>query len=43
MELESVFEELGVLGYPLSNYADSRKVVIIYLEAYVPLGVLETT
>jgi hypothetical protein len=23
MELESVFEELGVLGSPLSNYANS--------------------
>jgi len=23
MELENVFEELGVLGSPLSNYADS--------------------
>jgi len=23
MELESVFEEFGVLGFPLSNYVDS--------------------
>jgi hypothetical protein len=39
MELESVFEEHGVLGSPLSNYADSSKVVIISPEADVPPGV----
>jgi hypothetical protein len=43
MELENVFEELGVLGSPLSNYVDSWKVVIVSLEADVPPGVSETT
>jgi len=43
MELESVFEEPGVLGSPLSNYVDLLKVVIIFLEVDVPLGVLDTT
>ncbi len=43
MELESVFEEPGVLSSPLSNYVDSQKVVIVYLEADVPLFVLEPT
>jgi len=43
MELESVFEELGVLGFLLSNYTNSWKVVIVSLEADVPLAVLETT
>ncbi len=39
MELESVFEEFGVLGSPLSNCVDLQKVVIVYLEADVPPGV----
>jgi hypothetical protein len=39
MELESVFEELGVLGFPLSNYVDSWKVIIVFPEANVPPGV----
>jgi hypothetical protein len=43
MELESVFEEPGVLGFPLSNYAHSYKVIIVFLEANVPPGVSETT
>ncbi len=43
MELESVFEELGVLGYPLSNCADLLKVVIVFPEADVFPSVLETT
>ncbi len=43
MELESVFEEHGVLGYPLSDYEDSQKVVIVSLEIDVPPSVLETT
>jgi hypothetical protein len=43
MELENVFEELGVLGSPLSNYLDSYKVVIVFPETKVPLGVSETT
>jgi hypothetical protein len=43
MELESVFEEHGVLGFPLSNYVDSYKVIIVSPEVNVPLGVLETT
>jgi hypothetical protein len=43
MELESVFEELDVLGSPLSNCANSYKVVIVSLEIDVPLVVLETT
>ncbi len=43
MELESVFEELGVLGSPLSNYAYSLKVVILSPEVDVALGVSETT
>ncbi len=38
-----MFEELGVLGSPLSNYADSQKVIIISLKTNVPLGVSETT
>jgi hypothetical protein len=42
MELESVFEELGVLGFPLSNYANSWKVVIVSPKVDVPLGVSET-
>jgi hypothetical protein len=43
MELESVFEEPGVLGYPLSNFTDSLKVVIIFPEVDVPPSVSETT
>jgi hypothetical protein len=43
MELESVFEEPSVLGFPLSNYVNSYKVVIVYLETYVPPSVSETT
>jgi hypothetical protein len=43
MELESVFEKPDVLGSPLSNYANLKKVIIVSLEVYVPLGVLETT
>jgi hypothetical protein len=43
MELESVFEKPGVLGSPLSNCADSLKVVIISPKDDVPLGVSETT
>jgi hypothetical protein len=43
MELESVFEELGVLGFPLSNWVDSYKVIIVSLEVDVHPGVLETT
>jgi hypothetical protein len=43
MELESVFEEPGVLGSPLSNYVDSQKVVIVSPKVDVPLGVLDTT
>jgi hypothetical protein len=42
MELESVFEEPGVLGSPISNCAYSYKVVIVYPEADVPPGVSET-
>jgi hypothetical protein len=34
-----MFEELGVLGSPLSNCIDTYKVVIISVEADVPLGV----
>jgi len=43
MELKSVFEKLGILGSPLSNCADSLKVVIVSSEADVPLGVSKTT
>jgi hypothetical protein len=43
MELESVFEEPSVLGSPLSNYVDSYKVVIVFPEADVLPGVLQTT
>jgi hypothetical protein len=39
MELENVFEKPGVLGSPLSNYADSQKVIIVSLKVNVPLGV----
>jgi hypothetical protein len=39
MELGSVFEELGVLGSPLSNYIDLQKVIIVSLEANVPPSV----
>jgi hypothetical protein len=34
-----VFEELGVLSSPLSNYVDSQKVVIVSLKPDVPPGV----
>jgi hypothetical protein len=43
MELESVFEKPNVLGFPLSNCANSYKVIIISLEVDVPPGVSETT
>jgi hypothetical protein len=43
MELESVFEEPGVLGSPLSNCIDSYKVVIVSPEADAPPGVSDTT
>jgi len=43
MELESVFEEPDVLGFPLSNCADSYKVIIISPKVDVPPGVLDTT
>jgi hypothetical protein len=43
MELESVFEKLGVLGFPLSNCINSYKVVIVSPKADVPPSVLETT
>jgi hypothetical protein len=43
MELESVFEEHGVLGFPLSNCTYSLKVVIIFPEADVPPGISKTT
>jgi len=43
MELESVFEEPGVLGSPLFNCVDSWKVVIVSPEADVPPGVLDIT
>ncbi len=43
MELESVFEEPSILGSPLSNYVDSYKVVIVFPEADVLPGVLQTT
>jgi hypothetical protein len=43
MELKNVFEEPGVLGFPLSNYADLLKVVIVSPEFDVPSGVSETT
>jgi hypothetical protein len=43
MELEGAFEELGVLGSPLSNCLDSYKVVIVSPKADVPLGISETT
>ncbi len=38
-----MFEELGVLGFPLSNYTNSYKVVIVYPKANAPLGVLKPT
>jgi hypothetical protein len=43
MELENVFEKPSVLGFPLSNYAHSQKVVIVSPKANVPPGVSETT
>jgi hypothetical protein len=43
MELENVFEELGVLGSPLFNCVDSWKVVIVFPKADVPPSVSETT
>jgi hypothetical protein len=43
MELESVFEKPGVLGYPLSNCAYSYKVVIVSPKVDVPPSVSETT
>jgi hypothetical protein len=43
MELESVFEELGVLGSPLSKYTNLYKVIIVSPEADVPPSVPETT
>jgi hypothetical protein len=43
MELESVFEELGVLGSPLSNCIDSLKVIIISPKNDVPPNVSEIT
>jgi hypothetical protein len=43
MELENVFKEPSVLGFPLSNCYISLLVVIIFLEVNVPPGVLETT
>jgi hypothetical protein len=39
MELENMFEELGVLGSPLSNCANSYKVLIVYSKANIPSGV----
>jgi hypothetical protein len=39
MELESVFEEPGVLSSPLSKCAYSWKVIIVFPEVDVPLGV----
>jgi hypothetical protein len=41
--MENVFEEPGVLGFSLSNCANSYKVIIVSLEANVPPGVSETT
>jgi hypothetical protein len=41
--LKSVFEKLGVLGSPLSNYADLEKVIIISPKVDVPPGVLKPT
>jgi hypothetical protein len=41
--LESVFEEPSVLGSPLSNCVNSKKVVIVSPEANVPLGVSNST
>ncbi len=38
-----MFEEPGVLGYPLSNCVDLQKVVIVSPEVDVPPGVLDTT
>jgi hypothetical protein len=43
MALESLFEKLRVLGFPLSNYVDSYKVIIVSSEVDVPPNVLETT
>jgi hypothetical protein len=43
MELDSVFEEPSVLGSPLSNYADLKKVVIISPEANVLPSVSKIT
>jgi hypothetical protein len=43
MELESVFQEPGVLGSPLSNSTYSYKVVIVSLKADVHPSELETT
>ncbi len=42
MELESVFEEPGVLGSPLFDYEDSQKVVIVSPKVDVLPSVLET-
>jgi hypothetical protein len=39
MELESVFKEPNVLGFPLSNYTDLSNVIIVFLEVDVLLGV----
>jgi hypothetical protein len=43
MELESVFEELGVLGSPLSNCVDSSKVIVVCPKVDVPPNVSKTT
>jgi hypothetical protein len=31
-----VFEELGVLGSPLSNHTDSKKIIIVFPKVGVP-------
>jgi hypothetical protein len=43
MELENVFEKPGVLGFPISNCADSLKVVLVSHQVDVPPSVSETT
>jgi hypothetical protein len=43
MELESVFEELDVLGSPLSNCIDSWNFVIIFPKVDVPPSVSKIT
>jgi hypothetical protein len=40
---KNVFEKPGVLGFPLSNYVDLYKVVIVCPEVDAFLGVLKPT